>query len=700
MEGGGLTFHGEAPALDRGAGLVTLVHGSTFCLSSGAADIHAGSVEGLFFMDRRFLSRFTLHIDGRETEGLAVSHDGPGSAKFVARQRPFGRTAGLLVVRHRQVGRGLVERVTVFNHSMTARSAVLMLSVESDFADLFAVKRGAPDSHFAGSPGEKGELVFVDESGDHEVVVTSSVEGASGGGVTVWPITISPGGSWSTCIEVNVRVRGELVEPAHHCGEPSTRDRTAAAVPWAEHRPEVQCEDDRVEDLWSRSIADLESLLMTDPTHPDEVFVAAGAPWFMTLFGRDALWAGYMSLVCGPELLEGVMRTLARLQGRNVSYETEEAPGRILHEVRTGASGSEALDQSEVYYGSADATPLFVVMAGELLSWGASDETLLELLPAVDHALHWIEQYGDLTGDGFVETQRTSATGLVNQGWKDSWDSISFGSGRLAGLPVALVEVQAYVYAAYRARAALARHFGDEVTEQRYAFKADGLRERFLQSFWSNDEDGLALALDPEGHRVDAVSSNPGHALWAGIVDGPHAQIVARRLLEDDMFTGFGIRTLASGMGRYDPVSYHNGSVWPHDTAIAAAGLAREGFTEEANRLIEGLVAASAEEDGRLPELFSGLARKDVDCPVPYPTSCSPQAWSASSGLLVTRLLLGIRPDIANGVVRFAPLWRGPGTLEIRDIRLGGNRVRIRVDENGGVEVDGWPDHLRFDLGR
>jgi glycogen debranching enzyme len=678
--------------------LVTLVHGSTFCLSSQTADIHAGSVEGLFFLDRRFLSRFTLHVDGRETEGLAVSHDGPGSAKFVARQRPFGRTAGLLVVRHRQVGRGLVERVTVFNHSMTARSAVLMLSVEVDFADLFSVKRGAPDSHFAGSPGEKGELVFLDESGDHEVVVTSSEEGASGGGVTVWPITIEPGGSWTTCIEVNVRVRGELVEPAHHCGEPSGRDRTAAPVPWFEDRPEVSCDDDRIENLWSRSLTDLESLLMVDPSQPRDVFVAAGAPWFMTLFGRDALWAAYMALPCGTELLEGVLRTLARLQGRNVSYETEEAPGRILHEVRTGASTTEHLDQSEVYYGSADATPLFVVMAGELLRWGASDETLHELLPAVDHALHWLEQFGDLTGDGFVETQRTSPHGLVNQGWKDSWDSISFASGRLAGLPVALVEVQAYVYAAYRARAELARHFGDEATEQRFAFKADGLRERFLHSFWVDDDDGLALGLDPEGHRVDAVSSNAGHALWAGILDGNHAEVVARRLLEDDMFSGFGLRTLGTGMGRYDPVSYHNGSVWPHDSAIVAAGLARSGFNPEATKLIEGLVAASAEEDGRLPELFSGLARRDVDCPVPYPTSCSPQAWSAAAGLLVTRLLVGMEPDIGNGVVRFAPLWRGPGSLELRDVRLAGHRVRVRVDERGGVEVEGWPDHLRFDL--
>jgi glycogen debranching enzyme len=697
---GGPTFHGEAPALDRGAGLVTLVNGSTFCLSGPTADIHAGSVEGLFFLDRRFLSRFALHVDGRETEGLAVHHDATGSAQFVVRQRSLGRSGGLLIVRHRKIGKGLREQITVYNHAMTARSAVLMLSIEADFAELFSVKRGTLDNHLGGSPGELGELAFVDDSGDLEMVVESSVEGARGGGVTVWPVTLEPGGSWTTCIEVSVRVKGEAIVPVFRCGENAEPSSVSYPGPWFADAPQVECSDERVQRLWSRSVADLGSLVLADPLHPSDPYVAAGAPWFMTLYGRDSLWAGWMALPCGKQLLLGVMRTLARLQGRNLVFDTEENPGRILHEVRTGSSGSDAIDDADIYYGSTDVTPLFVIMAGELLRWGASREDLAGLLPAVDHAIHWIEQYGDLTGDGFIETQRTSPTGLINQGWKDSWDSVSFANGRLAGLPVALIEVQAYVYAAYRARAELARHFDDEATAANCDFKADAMRERVIHEFWLGDEDGLALARDPEGQRVDAIASNQGHALWAGLLDGEHAAVVARRLMSDDIFSGFGLRTLATGMGRYDPVSYHNGSVWPHDTAITAVGLARNGFHKDALRLVEGLVAASSYEDGRLPELFSGLSRRAVDSPVPYPTSCSPQAWAAGAGLLLVRLLAGIEPELHLGRVNLSPLWQGPGTLEIDELRLGDVTVDLVIDDDGSAEVIGGPPEVSFHVAR
>ncbi len=277
---------------------------------------------------------------------------------------------------------------------------------------------------------------------------------------------------------------------------------------------------------------------------------------------------------------------------------------------------------------------------------------------------------------------------------------MSFANGRLAGLPVALIEVQSYVYAAYRARAELARYFDDDATAANCDFKADGMRERVIHEFWLGDEDGLALARDPDGQRVDAVASNQGHALWAGLLDGQHAAVVARRLMSDDMFSGFGLRTLATGMGRYDPVSYHNGSVWPHDTAIIAVGLARNGFHKDALRLVEGLVAASSDEDGRLPELFSGLSRRDVDSPVPYPTSCSPQAWAAGAGLLLVRLLAGIEPELHLGRVNLSPLWQGPGTLEIGELRLGDHTVDLVIDDNGSAEVIGAPADVTFDVAR
>jgi glycogen debranching enzyme len=410
-----------------------------------------------------------------------------------------------------------------------------------------------------------------------------------------------------------------------------------------------------------------------------------------------------MALPVDPSLAVSTLHVLAGLQGTETDDDTEEQPGRILHEVRFGRSGLLGPGGSEIYYGSVDATPLFVALAGEVARWGVDPEVLRPLLPHLDAALGWVRTSGDGDGDGdghgdaYLAYRRRSEHGLANQGWKDSHDAISFADGTLAEPPIALCEVQGYVYAAYLARAELARLFGDAATEERWRSDAAVLKERFNRDFWLEDRGWFALALDRDHRAVDALASNMGHAMWSGIVDEHHAEAVADRLVSPELFTGWGVRTLATSMARYDPLSYHNGSVWPHDTALAAAGLARYGFVDAARRVIGGLLDLAERYDPHLPELLSGLGRDDVPVPVDYPASSAPQAWAAASPLLAIRTLLGLEPRVPEGRVRVAPILPpAMRRLEVRGLALGERRVDLEVAV-GEVRASGL-DGLELDV--
>lgn len=397
-----------------------------------------------------------------------------------------------------------------------------------------------------------------------------------------------------------------------------------------------------------------------------------------------------MALLVDPELAVGVLQTLARFQGRDVDPRHDEEPGRILHEMRFGEAGSLSLGGGSIYYGTADATPLFVMLLGELRRWGVARDVVDELLPNADRAIEWIEQFGDADGDGYVEYQRATDRGLANQGWKDSWDGIRYGDGRVAQAPIALCEVQAYTYGAYLARAHFAFEAGDTATYERFRARAAQLKTAFNRDFWLEDRGWFAVGLDADKRPIDSLTSNIGHCLWAGIVDEDKAERVAGTLTSPEMTTGWGLRTLSSANGGYNPISYHCGSVWPHDTAIVAAGLARYGFDAAAHQLIFGLLDAASAQGGRLPELFSGLDRGELPVPVAYPTSCSPQAWAAASPLLCLRTLLRLDPWIPYGKAWLSPsLADGIGYLKVAGIPLAGSRVTIEV----GDEVPGGVGH-------
>jgi glycogen debranching enzyme len=446
-----------------------------------------------------------------------------------------------------------------------------------------------------------------------------------------------------------------------------------------------------------RSLDDLEGLRLVDPLHPEDQVVAAGAPWFMTLFGRDSLITSWMALLVDPDLALGVLQTLARFQGREVDPRNDEEPGRILHEMRFGDAASLSLGGGSVYYGTADATPLFVMLLAELRRWGLAPEVVDQLLPHADRALAWIDEYGDKDGDGYVEYRRLSDRGLLHQGWKDSHDAVRFADGELARPPVALCEVQAYVYGAFLARAHFADEDGDAVCAARYRSKAAALKEAFNRDFWLEDRGWFAMALDDRKRPVDALASNMGHCLWTGIVDEDKAGRVAARLVGDDLFSGWGVRTLATSMVGYNPISYHCGSVWPHDNAVVAAGLMRYGFVSEAQLLICSMIDAASTQEGRLPELFTGLGRAEYPSIVGYPTSCSPQAWAAASPLLFLRTLLRFDPWIPSGKVSVAPaLPEGLGRLRVHGIPLAGARVSVEVAPDGSFEVEGLPPDIEL----
>jgi glycogen debranching enzyme len=683
--------------LAQQGGLVTLVEGSTFSLSDRTGDISPSGPAGVFVLDARVISQWQLLVDGRPLEPLSVDVSEPFAATFVARAADDSArgTGTLLAVRRRWVGSGLREEIEFRSYRRAPVTIAVELRVASDFADVFDVKSGhsSPGTQLVQLTDGLGASA-VRDGVRREVRVTehdAQGRGSAENSALTWSVTLPPNGSWRTCVEVAVTVADRPLDLQYPCGQSPAVSRPALRLAgWRGHAPVLTSADDRLVRAAARAVDDVGSLVIEDPGHPESPVVAAGAPWFMALFGRDSLLTSYMSLIVDPVLAVGVVQTLARLQGTKVNSETEEQPGRILHEVRFNSTAATGIDDGHIYYGTADATPLFVVLVGELARWGVDRSVVDSLLPHVDRALDWIATFGDRDGDGYVEYERLSAKGLANQGWKDSWDAISGADGRLAATPIALAEVQGYVYAAYLARAELASARADGATASRYEAKAERLRAAFNRDFWVADQCSFALALDGAKRPVDAVASNMGHCLWSGIIDPAKAHHVAARLMSPEMCSGWGLRTMATSMPRFDALSYHNGSVWPHDSALAAAGLMRYGFAAEAVQLIEQLLDAADANDGRLPELYAGLSRADIAVPVPYPSSCSPQAWSSAAPLLMLRTLLRLEPRTDIGSYIVSPVAEGRLVGDV-ELSFAATRVRVQRDSSEGVRVSGLP---------
>lgn len=682
------TYSGSVADLGAGSGgLTTLIEGQTFCLSERNGDIRRGQPHGLFMFDTRVLSVWRMTVNGMPIEPLAVDLDTPFHARFAGRAVPplDQADSNIVVFRDRSVSAGMHERLTVRNVGLDSASVRVELTCAVDFANLFEVKERRDHRQDAALVSHSPTvLTFAQRTAATTLRMTVKFSEPADVATGTWERELEAGSEWQLRLDVSAATDGDPPRDHERHGLPTERLRR-----WRHDAPTIRSDLPGFDAAVARGIDDLGSLRMFDPEHTGRAVVAAGAPWFMALFGRDSLLTAWMALPVAPDLAVGVAQTLAALQGTRIDPVSEEQPGRILHESRFGPASEMSARGGATYYGTADATPLFVMLVGELHRWGADPQIIDALLPAVDAALGWIDRFGDLDGDGYVEYQRISPDGLANQGWKDSWDAIRFADGRLANTPIALCEVQAYVYGAFRARADLARGRDDPIGAKHWDTRADDLAHRFHRDFWMPDLEWYALGLDRDKEQIDGVASNVGHCLWTGIVAHERAAAIADRLVQSDLFSGWGLRTLSQRMPAYNPVSYHNGSVWPHDTALCAAGLTRYGFTSHAHRLILGLVDAASHHSGRLPELFAGFSRDELGVPAAYPTSCSPQAWAAAAPLLALRSLLRLDPAVPDGHVWISPeLPDTMRTLQVHGIAIGTHRVDVRIADHR-VEVAG-----------
>ena len=683
--------------------LVSLVEGSTFTISDASGDITPHGPQGLFHRDTRFLSRLQLLVNGGQPESLAARRIDAYSARFVLRL-PGGETgeSPLVAVRNRFVGGGLHEDLYITNYGAIPVDLRVELLFDADFADLFEVK-------LLGSTPDTESRATRRLDADAGLLEIQHAGGGSGRGTAIrmsgrpaelstsgaaFSVALAPGATWHTCLDVYLTLDGVRSRPRCRCdGFGTLTDPLAErAAGWRARLPRLRSAWDSLDHLYRRSVDDLAALLMEDPDGAGDLVVAAGLPWFMALFGRDAILTALMALPFDRELAAGVLRTLARHQGEREVVASEEQPGKILHEMRSGEVAARG--GRRVYYGTVDATPLFVMLVAEAWRWGLGWGEVEALLPNVRRALEWMRSFGDADGDGYLEYPGRPGRGLRNQGWKDHRDAIQFADGTLAEGPIALCEVQGYRYRALRDAADLLEAAGEGQEAERLRREAAGLARRFRRDFWLEFSGFPALALDGAKRQVDAIASNAGHLLWTGILSPEQEAVVARRLLSPDLFSGWGLRTLGASNRGYRPVSYHVGSVWPHDTAIAVAGLARAGFRDEAATLAVGLVEAARHFGHRLPELFSGFDRAAFGFPVPYPTAGSPQAWAAASALLLLRVLLGLEADSKGGRLHTRSLLpRDALPLSLEGVSAGAGRLSLMVDADGRVSTLERPEH-------
>ena len=699
-------WNADNAAGPTGQGAVTLVAGSSFCISLQNGDILPHHPHGVFYQDTRILSRWSLTVNGQPLEPLGAWTPSPYQGTYVGRAaRADGRSdSPLTVVRKRELGAGIAEEIMIHNYGLQPSSCEVGLTVEADFADLFEVKDGRFHRLWDQTRRAKAGSVTIEAAWQETrkgIVVRVHDAEVTAEGLVLRVIVPAHGK-----LAIRATVLPLSAETEVDAGVP-TVSLTAAMISaqarrqkaWDERVPLTRVGNPVVERSLLRSHDDIGALRIMDPQHPDRMVIAAGAPWFMALFGRDSLLSSFMVLPVDATLALGTLQTLADRQGMKVDPLTEEQPGRILHEVRLDVGTGLALGGRSAYYGTIDATPLFVTLLGEASRWGLPVDDIAALVPHADRALDWIREYGDRDGDGFVEYERLNDQGLINQGWKDSWDGINFADGRMAEAPIALCEVQGYVYSAYIARAWMAYDAGDQALAADFRERAERLKKQFNDHFWLPDCGYYAIALDKDKRPVDACASNMGHCLWSGIVDEDKAPQVAARLMSPEMFSGWGVRTLATDMGAYNPVSYHNGSVWPHDNALIVAGLMRYGFVKEAQQLSSALMEAAQFADNRLPELFCGFSRSEYPEPLPYPTACSPQAWASATPVMLIRSLLRYEAHVSLGALWLDPVlpetW---GNLHSTNLPVGGARVTLDVS-GSHVTVEGLPQGLVFRRG-
>ncbi|TNH21665.1 amylo-alpha-1,6-glucosidase [Micromonospora orduensis] len=658
--------------------LVSILDGNTFMVSDRRGDIEPSYdfPTGLFSFDTRFLSKWVLTLDGERLHPLSIDTGEPYRTRFfLAPGEPTHYLdAKASVIRNRAIVGSIEEELTVLNHSGGEVEFTVRIEMAADFADLFEIKHARQKKGRTTATVAENELrlVYRREAFHRETVIRSSAPAHVDAAGMTFRIRIDSNSEWTTRLHASTIIygaRGEDIRATLPYGGSRSADAIRAEQQeLIDRAPKLGCDCEPLAGAYRRSLNDL-AALRYESIALGVRLIAAGLPWFMTLFGRDSIITSLQVLPFLPDLIPPTILMLAGLQGHRVDDFRDEEPGKILHELRYGETAGFEEQPHSPYYGSADSTPLFIILLDEYERWTGDSALVKRLEPQVRAGLEWIDTYGDLLGTGYLWYQtRNPETGLQNQCWKDSWDAISYADGRMPGFPRATCELQGYAYDAKIRAARLARTFwNDPEYANRLEREAAELKQRFNHDFWIADRGYYALALDADGQQVDALTSNIGHLLWSGIVDESRAGKVVEHLLGPRLFSGWGIRTLAEDQGRYNPIGYHVGTVWPFDNSIIAWGLWRYGFRDEAGLICDRMLAASRYFDGRLPEAFAGYARDLTDYPVQYPTACSPQAWSTGTPLLLLRVMLGLEPQGEHLIIDPA-VPPGMGRVELLDI--------------------------------
>ncbi|WP_206881718.1 amylo-alpha-1,6-glucosidase [Alicyclobacillus mali (ex Roth et al. 2021)] len=704
-------------------------YGDAEGLSAHAVENVSG--HGLYTRDSRVLSTLVWRIEPDVWVALDATAESGSESVYRYTNRPPRAEhepprESLLVERRQRVdGHCFQESGIVRNFGDRAVRLAVIYEVAADFADMFEVRGFQVEApartirtrasgnvccfsysssdgrtwetrvELAAHPSHQGEMTparWMESAGVGKAELRMVVEA---GGVAEWALTVRPevrggeegpgtgetGIGLSVSENVSSHLRGGADEGTGAETAYLSTERLSAHG-WLQQPPSVSGNESfrRWYEQGMRDIRMLQSDFGFGP------FLVAGVPWYAVPFGRDSLIAARQILCAAPEVARGTLATLAHFQGTCVDPERDEQPGKILHELRDGELARNGKVPFRPYYGSIDATPLFLILLADYWRFTGDTPFLKRMLSHAERALAWMVHFGDRDGDGFIEYWREAEGGIANQGWKDSGDSMVHADGSLAQGPIALAEVQAYAHTAYVAWRDIYRELGEIDEAERLAKLADGLRSRFLQHFWLEDRDEIAMALDGNKRPLSVASSNMGQVLWSDILPSELAARVAKRLLQPDLFSGFGIRTLSAKERRYNPMSYHNGSVWPHDTSIVFAGLVGHGAWDEAEQIFDGLMRAQAQfPNHRLPELFCGFSREESPRPVPYPVSCSPQAWAAAVPAIVLENLLGLCPDAPREALAMMPrLPASMQELKVHGLRIGRGKLSVEIARRDG----------------
>ncbi|MEH0844996.1 glycogen debranching N-terminal domain-containing protein [Micromonospora sp. CPCC 205711] len=658
--------------------LVHVVAGNAFAVSDAQGDmeIDPHAPVGLFSFDTRFISRWVLTVDGERLH--ALSRDDmtyfetrfflvPGTASHYV-------DANVTVIRHRSIDDSFNERITVLNHSAEPADLLVRMEIGADFADTSEIRSPVPRLTTMSASSADGmlRLRYERERFAREAIVSTTAPGNVDEGGISFRITVPPRGQWITDLHVGMTIRGEagrdLRSSLESHREQARHDMRAELGEWLGRAPHLVAERDILPTVYEGALTDLAALRYVPLTYPGRVPVG-GMPWAMALYGRDAMVTCLQTLPFTPELTPTTLRLLALLQGGRLDDYHDEEPGKILCELRYGESAAFDDQPTAVYYGAADTSPLFVILLDEYERWSGDVELVRELCHPARMALDWIDGYGDLLGDGYLRYQRRNLrNGLVNQTWKNSPRAIVHRDGREPGFPRATCELQGYAYDAKIRGARLAREFwGDPAYADRLEQEAAALKERFNRDFWLPHREHYALALERDGTPVETLTSNLGHLLWSGIVPAERSAALAAHLLGPELFSGWGVRTMADGQLPYNPVGAHLGAVWPSDNSLVAAGLRRYHHDDEAARVAAGIFAVAERLGDSLPEVIAGYPRPVTKYPVRLPAAGRPQSWSAGALLMLLGTILGLRPCGENLLVKPA-LPEGFGWIELLDI--------------------------------